>query len=213
MQEHLTPALEDYLEVILQLSEENGKATISDIARRLNIAKPSANQAISSLRRGGMVVQERYGPVYLTETGREKAEKIWRRHRIIRNFLQNVLNVSASVAEHDACMMEHVISPETLDAMKNLIADRWPAENTTAAQLCLADLKPGERARITRVNSQKPQLRKRIMEMGLLPGTVVELERFAPLGDPLELAINDYHLSLRKEEAAFILVEQLQDEA
>ncbi|NLT20327.1 MAG: MarR family transcriptional regulator [Syntrophomonadaceae bacterium] len=50
MDENITPALEDYLEVILQLSEENGRAKISDIARRLNIAKPSVTQAVNNLR-------------------------------------------------------------------------------------------------------------------------------------------------------------------
>lgn len=117
MDNHLTPALEDYLEIILRLTEENGKATITEIASRLGIAKPSANQAIHHLRADGLVTQDRYGPVYLTETGRQKAEQVWHRHLIIRRYLQNVLKLSAAVAERDACMMEHVISTETLAAM------------------------------------------------------------------------------------------------
>lgn len=119
MNDNLTPALEDYLETILRLTEENGKATISEIARCLQVAKPSANQAINNLRCDGLVTQERYGPVYLTQTGRQKAEQVWERHLIIREYLQNVLQVSAAVAERDACMMEHVISRETLVAMKS----------------------------------------------------------------------------------------------
>jgi DtxR family Mn-dependent transcriptional regulator len=117
MDECLTPALEDYLEVILQLSEENGKATISDIARCLEITKPSANQAIANLRSEGLVYQERYGPVFLTDKGREKANEVWSRHQVISRFLREVLKVSPIVAEHDACMMEHVLSPETLAKM------------------------------------------------------------------------------------------------
>jgi DtxR family Mn-dependent transcriptional regulator len=123
MYENLTPALEDYLETILQLTEENGKATISEIARRLKISKPSANQAINHLRGEGLVSQERYGPVYLTEAGKQKAEQVWHQHQIIRNFLHDVLKVSGTVAERDACMIEHVISAETLTAMSKFLSD------------------------------------------------------------------------------------------
>ncbi len=211
MEENLTPALEDYLEVILQLSEENGKAKISDIARRLNIAKPSANQAISSLRRDGLVSQERYGPVYLTEKGQAKAREVWQRHQVISDFLREVLKVSASVAENDACMMEHVISQETLNRMAVCLSEKQQVEKKTIQMATLSDIFPGQRAKILKHTGPKNQARQRLMEMGLIPGTVVEVERLAPLGDPLEIRIKDYHLSLRKDEAAFLLVELLED--
>jgi DtxR family Mn-dependent transcriptional regulator len=209
--ENLTPALEDYLEIILRLTEENGKATISEIANRLKITKPSANQAINNLRREGLVTQDRYGPVYLTETGSQKAEQVWQRHQTISGFLHDVLKVSASVAEHDACMMEHIISTETLTAMKSMLSDLQPRKQRTALQTSLADLNVGEKARIIRIGKQNLQLRKRIMEMGLVPGAIIEMQRLAPLGDPLEVAMKGYHLSLRKEEAALIQVELLKD--
>lgn len=207
--DNLTPALEDYLEVILQLSEENGKAKISDIARRLNIAKPSANQAISNLRREGLVDQERYGPVYLTATGRAKAQEIWKRHQVISDYLREVLKVSPIVADHDACMMEHIISPETLARMAACLSEKQPMAKKAISTQTLADILPGNKVKITQHTGKNTQIRKRMLEMGLIPGTVVEMERLAPLGDPLEIRIKDYHLSLRKEEAALILVEKI----
>ncbi len=207
MGKKLTPALEDYLEVILQLSEENGKAKISDIARRLNIAKPSANQAMTNLRSEGLVDQERYGPVYLTETGRAKAREIWKRHQIISDFLREVLKVSPVVADNDACMMEHVISPETLDRMAAYLIEKRSMGNNAILDLTLADIIPGNKAKIKQLTGNNKKIRQRMMEMGLIPGTVVEVERLAPLGDPLEIRIQDYHLSLRKEEAEIILVD------
>jgi Fe2+ transport system protein FeoA len=69
----------------------------------------------------------------------------------------------------------------------------------------LSTLIPGERAVVARIDIP-PEQRSRLLEMGLLPGTSVELVRFAPLGDPVEIKLRNYHLSLRKLEAEKIQV-------
>lgn len=74
----------------------------------------------------------------------------------------------------------------------------------------LIDLKPGEKARVKSVTAQGT-IRRRIVDMGLVPGTEIEMERYAPLGDPVELKLNNYHLSLRKEEADTIILEPLEE--
>ncbi|MDD2585859.1 MAG: FeoA family protein [Syntrophomonadaceae bacterium] len=74
----------------------------------------------------------------------------------------------------------------------------------------LIELKPGEKARVKRVTAQGT-IRRRIVDMGLVPGTEIEMERYAPLGDPVELKLNDYHLSLRKAEADTIILESLEE--
>ena len=70
----------------------------------------------------------------------------------------------------------------------------------------LTDLKPGQRGTISKVGGSG-QIRRRILDMGVVPQTEVGVERVAPLGDPIEVRIKGYHLSLRKEEAANIYVE------
>ena len=70
----------------------------------------------------------------------------------------------------------------------------------------LSELKPGQRGMISRV-SGGGQTHRRILDMGVVPQTKVEVERVAPLGDPMEVRIKGYHLSLRKEEAANVYVE------
>ena len=70
----------------------------------------------------------------------------------------------------------------------------------------LSDLKPGQRGMISRVGGGG-QTHRRILDMGVVPHTEVEVERVAPLGDPIEVKIKGYHLSLRKEEAANVYVE------
>lgn len=70
----------------------------------------------------------------------------------------------------------------------------------------LARLKPGEKGKITQIGSIGP-LKRRLMDMGMLVGEEVKVEKVAPLGDPIEVTIKDYKLSLRKKEAEGIGVE------
>jgi DtxR family Mn-dependent transcriptional regulator len=75
-----------------------------------------------------------------------------------------------------------------------------------SGKIPLSDLAPGGKGRVLRVGGVGA-IRKRLVEMGVVPGTVVEVERLAPLGDPIDVKLKGYHLSLRKEEAAGILIE------
>ncbi|MDA0684066.1 MAG: FeoA family protein [Bacteroidetes bacterium] len=72
--------------------------------------------------------------------------------------------------------------------------------------MTLLDLKPGQRSRIQGWTTDQPP--SRLMELGILPGTDVELVRFAPLGDPIDIKVRGYHLSIRKSEAALIRIER-----
>lgn len=71
----------------------------------------------------------------------------------------------------------------------------------------LKDLLPGEKAKVVKVEG-KGAVRRRIMDMGLVPGVELEMERYAPLGDPVEIKIKGYHLSLRMEEAEYVILEE-----
>jgi len=70
----------------------------------------------------------------------------------------------------------------------------------------LAEMRPKERGRITKVGGSG-HVHRRILDMGVVPQAEIEVERVAPLGDPIEIKIKGYHLSLRKEEAAHVYVE------
>ena len=80
------------------------------------------------------------------------------------------------------------------------------------AEKRLSDLTPGQRARIVRVGG-RGRVRRRYMEMGLVNGETILVERVAPLGDPVEFLIKGYHLSLRRSDAQHIEVQMLVDSA
>lgn len=113
----LGESLEDYLECIVMLSENEptGRVRSVDIARHLNVSKPSVNKAMNILKEKGFIRQEAYSGIELTNAGKEMAQMILNRHNTIRTFLEEVLGVSSENAEHDACKIEHIISEETFE--------------------------------------------------------------------------------------------------
>lgn len=113
----ISPSLEDYLEVILTLTELDARVRVTDLADKLNVAKSSVNQAVGKLTELGFVNHERYGPLELTSKGREKARKIKQRHRVLEEFFTAVLGVDKRTAARDACLIEHYISPVTMERL------------------------------------------------------------------------------------------------
>ena len=111
---------EDYLETILEL-EKKGKVRSVDIARAMNVSKPSVNKAMNVLKDMNYITQEDYGDVRLTDNGRKLAESILERHHLLAAFFKDVLKISEEVAESDACKVEHVISEETLFKIKEFM--------------------------------------------------------------------------------------------
>lgn len=125
----LSSSIEDYLEAILALSEidpQDQSVRVTDIAERLQIAKPSVTAALNVLKEKGLVTQERYGKVFLTPEGRKRALVVQRRHRVLRKFLVDVLGVGEKVAENDACLMEHAVSAETMEKLIEFLENTVP---------------------------------------------------------------------------------------
>ena len=114
---HLQESGEMYLESILVLSKGSSAVRAIDICEYLGYSKPSVSRALKLLRDGGYVLADKHGYLTLTPTGRDVAEKIYDRHTQICAFLE-LLGVSHEIAAEDACKMEHVISDESLDAIK-----------------------------------------------------------------------------------------------
>ena len=111
---------EDYLETILILSERLPVVRSIDIAMELNFSKPSVSVAMKHLKESGKINVSTAGYITLTDTGKEIAEKVYERHRVLAQMLVT-LGVNEKTANEDACEMEHVISEETFRAIQNHI--------------------------------------------------------------------------------------------
>jgi len=113
--------MEDYLETIHILEVERGVVRVKDIADRMRISRASVSGAVNHLEKQGLVSHRRYDLVRLTESGVGLAAGVYERHRTIRHFLSHVLGLNETVAEQDACRIEHSISPETFRSMKRFL--------------------------------------------------------------------------------------------
>lgn len=108
---------ENYLETILMLKNEKGSVRSIDVAHALSFTKPSVSRAMSILRQAGHITMDDEGFLGLTKSGREIAERMYERHRLLTAYL-TALGVSPATAVQDACRMEHVISEETFDKIR-----------------------------------------------------------------------------------------------
>ena len=223
----LSRSLEDYLEAIFNLSEKGFPARVKDIAKNMQVTMPSVNGAVRSLAAKGLVEHNSYESIALTTEGTRKARGIADRHAAVKQFLVDVLRIDPADAETEACGLEHAIREDTLERLVAFVRDFRgngdtaceiddtlidsidedlptcefvPETETTLDQLC-----PGRSGTIMSL-SGRGVYRKRLMEMGLGPGADFEVLRIAPLGDPVEVKVRGYLLSLRKSEAALINV-------
>ncbi len=251
---NLSESLEDYLEIILQLVQEKGVARAKDIAQRKSVRMASVTGALKRLAAEKLIDYKARETVSLTPEGHELANRVLQRHEFITRFFTEILGVTHTTAEQDACSVEHVISLETLDRLAGFVeflkgcpkaggdivqrfhecytagqngdgdratlscrtdacSEGFASENIAMFSrgqgvVTLDRLEPGQRGRVVSVRAAS-EIRQRLLDLGLLPGVELIMQRVAPLGDPIDIKLKGFHLSLRKSEAATIGVERL----
>ncbi len=144
----LSRKAEDYLEAVLNVTEEKGYAKIKDIAATLDVKPPSAIEMVKKLDKNHFVVYKRYDGVTLTEKGREIALIIKDRHETIKSFLK-IISVPEKIAEKDACTMEHELNDITTKQIKNLVnfvrtAPEYPQWLEHFEKFCMTGVHPCE---------------------------------------------------------------------
>ena len=111
---------EDYLESILMLKAEKGVVRSIDIAEHFDYSRPSISRAMSILRTAGLITMDNNGFIELTEEGMKEASAVYSRHKVLIRFLEK-LGVNTDVAEEDACRIEHVLSEESMDRIREFV--------------------------------------------------------------------------------------------
>lgn len=115
---HTTASGEDYLEAILVLQKKMGMVRSVDVARHLEVSKPSVSHAVTTLKEGGFLTMDDDFFLHLTDLGREIAEQTYEKHRFFTDRLIEA-GVDPETAERDACRMEHVISQESFEHLRD----------------------------------------------------------------------------------------------
>ena len=111
-EQEVSHSMAHYLQAVAALKTEKGHARVGDIAEQLGVSKSGVTSMMRALQTRGLVTHERYGCVELTGSGQRLAQRTESSRRVITMFLSDILGVPETIASEDACMIEHLVSPE-----------------------------------------------------------------------------------------------------
>lgn len=213
-----TPAVEDYLKAIYQLSEEGAAVSTSAIAERLGIAAGSVTGMLKRLAEAGLVEHTRYHGARLTEDGAANAVRTIRRHRVLELFLVDVLGYTWDRVHDEAEQLEHAVTDELIDRMAAVLGE--PDADPHGAPIpasqgefverrypSLAELRPGDRATLRQVPDENAAALRYLAELELMPGADLEVIDVAPFHGPIRVLINGREQTIGRELAGEVQVE------
>ncbi len=190
----LSEVMEDYLKAIFTSQEADGPpVSTSRIADRLDVTPPTVTSMMDTLESKGLVSREKYKGVELTEEGKTVALEVIRHHRLIEAFLTDELDYEWSEVHDEADVLEHHISEEFERRVAEALgepafdphgdpipgADLEPIEDDTRP---LSDFETGDDVLVCRVRDRDPDELRYLAEMGIEPGTALEITEVAPIG-------------------------------
>jgi len=192
----LSIAVQDYLKAIYALESRGERVTTSALARRMGVSAPSTTAMTKRLAELGLVERLPYRGVALTDAGRRGALEVLRHHRLLERYLVDRLGLSLDEVHAEAELLEHALSEELearIDAELGFPThdphgDPIPDRNLRVVRdddRTLLDLEPGTRASISRVPDGDSALLRYLSELGIVPGSDLELVGQAPFGGPV----------------------------
>jgi DtxR family transcriptional regulator, Mn-dependent transcriptional regulator len=179
-----TVAEEEYLQIIYWLQEAGLPITGANIARAMQVSAPTVHEMIGRLEDDGYVTRAEDKSLAFTDSGRDHASQVVRRHRLIERFLTDVFDIPWDQVHEEAEKLEHWMSPVVEERMLRAIGDAKTCphghpifEGARETGVPLADVEEGARVRILRFENEAEDLLHYLMDVGLHPGLEGTLEQ------------------------------------
>jgi DtxR family Mn-dependent transcriptional regulator len=235
-----TKSIEDYVKALYILSRNGKSVSTTEIAEHFKIAPASVTEMLKKLAKSGYVKYSPYRGAHLSKKGFQVAEKITRKHRLLERFLHDVLRIRTDKVHVEACEMEHALSDEAEESLCRFLnhPDKCPDDDKiipacnmpfSSCEECVAvhkegleevgkrnqnlvsmcSLKEGDQGRVSFIRGEHKVL-QRLLDMGLTPGTNVNVVRIAPLKGPIEVNVRGSKVALGQDIAANVFVDSLQ---
>lgn len=198
----LSGPVEDYLKAIYELERVGEAASTNDIALRLAISPASVSGMVRRLAEQGLITHEPYRGVRLTSEGRHAALRTLRRHRILECYLTEVLGYPWDRVHEEAEQLEHAASAELIERMASALGN--PVQDPHGAPIptsdgrvedgtlgSLAEMLPGARLRVRRVQDDNAERLRYLAELGIRPGALVRVLDKAPFEGPITVWVDD----------------------
>jgi DtxR family Mn-dependent transcriptional regulator len=211
-------AVEDYLKAIRLLQDQSTPVSTSALAQHLDRSPASVTNMIKSLAERGLVDHEPYHGVHLSAAGEREALRIIRRHRVIESYLIERLGYSWDEVHAEAERLEHAASDELVERMASALGH--PEEDphgspipTAKGELeerkhpALSQMEEGDRVVVREVSDSDEGRLRYLAELGLYPGTLVEILDREPFEGPIRVSIGGRERSLGKSLAEVVRVE------
>jgi DtxR family Mn-dependent transcriptional regulator len=174
---HATVAEEEYLQTLFWLYEAGLPMTGANVARAMQLSAPTVHEMVGRLERDGYITRAENKSISFTESGREEAEEIVSRHRLIERFLTDVVGVPWDDVHEEAERLEHAMSPRFEAYVKAAVGDALTCPHghpiqpgTRVDGVPLADVEVGAKVRILRFENEAESLLHYLKEAGLEPG-------------------------------------------
>ena len=175
--EHVTVAEEEYLQTLFWLYEAGLPMTGANIARAMQLSAPTVHEMVGRLEKDGYITRASDKMISFTEAGREHAEGIVRRHRLIERFLTDVLGIPWDDVHEEAERLEHAMSPVLEERMLAAIGDAKTCPHGHPIDLGsriegapLADVEPGATLTVLRFENEAEDLLHLLKDAGIEPG-------------------------------------------
>jgi len=230
-------SVEDYLKALYVLSRNGKTVTTTEIAEHFEIAPASVTEMLKKLAKKGYVKYSPYHGARLTDKGLRVSEKITRKHRLLERFLHDVLRIGNDRVHLEACEMEHALSDEAEESLCRFLKhpDKCPDDEKiipacdlpfSSCEECvelhrkgleevgrrekdlmaISRLKEGQQGKVSFIRGEHKVL-QRLLDMGLTPGTSINVVRVAPLKGPVEVSVRGSRLALGQDIAANVFVD------
>jgi DtxR family Mn-dependent transcriptional regulator len=219
MSEEVTAVIEEYLETIYRLQEKSGVARTSDIVKLLQVVPGTVTNTVERLEKEGLVKHEPYKGVKLTKKGLRMALQVVRRHRLSERLLTDILHVEWTKVHEAACKLEHGITNEIIRPLeKTLRHPKTCPHGNPIPTKCggiieeksepLTALNEREQGSIVKITEERSALLSYLYNMGLLPGTPVEIIEKAPFEGPITLKVGGTPRAISRTVASVIQVKR-----
>lgn len=212
-----TPTVEEYLEAIHTMACEDKAVIGARLAEALGVSPPTVTSTLQRMARDGLVSLDKDRQVHLTDLGRQAAENLLRRHRLIERLLVDVLGMDWHDVHDDACRLEHALSPAVERRLAAYLGNPTtcphgnpiPGTGGVEGEVRLCDAKPGARLVLRRVAKQaesQPGMLLYLNQQGLRPGVAITVRDVAPFNGPVLVFAAGREVALGRDVAAMLWV-------
>lgn len=199
--EGLSQAVQDYLKALYRLQEGRARVSTQALAEALGVSPASATHMVKRLAEMGLAEHVPYRGAVLTEEGERVALEVVRHHRLLEQYLAEVLGFSWDRVHEEADRLEHHVSDQLESRLAEALGEpetdphghpipSLEGDVAELPRLSLAELPPGRRGRLAWVRDDDPEVLRHMKELGLLPGSRVEVLDRAPFDGPITLRVD-----------------------